>query len=829
MYKFKIIIILLTVQIISQQLNAQITLDYANPKEYVVGGISITGVRYLNHSALVQLSGLQVGQKLKIPSEDVTKSLRKLWKQGLFSDIEISYTKVTGDSIFLNIYFQERPRLSQIVFTGLSNTQTKDMTEKIDLKRGKQITDNVLNNVRNTITKHFVDKGFYHTKVTTITKNDTTFQNSVILYVNVDKKQKVKIREIVFEGDSVFEPQKLKHFLKETKEKRWYGLFKPSKYVPSKFKEDKVKFVSKLNEKGYRDAQIVSDSLRVNEDKSLSLFIKITEGDKFYFRDIKWIGNTKFTSDVLSKALKIKKGDIFDQAALDKRLSSDEDAVSNLYMDDGYLFFQVDPVEMQIVNDSIDIEMRIIEGPQAVINNVIITGNTRTNDHVIRREIRTVPGELFRRSEIIRTIRELASLGHFDPEQIVPTPKPNPSNGTVDLEYALVEKPNDQVELSGGWGQGMIVGTLGLRFNNFSTKNIFEKKAWQPLPVGDGQQLSIRGQTNGKYYQSYSVSFVEPWLGGKKANSLSVSLSHTLQSGSLGYYGPTSSSLASDRKMKTTAAGIGLGRRLKWPDDYFTLYNEISYRKYDLTNFRMSNNIAFDNGISNQLSFNTVLGRNSVSQPLYPRFGSDFSLGLEFTPPFSKWNNKNYKDTPGEVNAEKYKWVEFYKWTFKASWFTSIWKDLILNAKAEYGFVGYYNSDIGPSPFEGYEIGGDGMGFYTYGQTMIGLRGYENGALTPDNGANMYSKYALELRYPISLSQSATIYGLIFTEAGNGWNSFKNFNPFGLYRSAGVGVRIFLPMLGLLGVDWGYGFDDAPGAPVGPNGSKFHFVLGQQF
>ncbi len=833
MNKFKIILILLTVQFLSQQLNAQINSDYANPKEYVIGGISISGVKYLNHSALIQLSGLQIGQKIKIPGDDASKSLRKLWKQGLFSDIEISYTKVTADSIFLNIYLQERPRLSKIIFSGLNSTQTKDMTEKIDLKRGKQVTDNVLNTVRNTIKKHFVDKGYYHTEVTTITKNDTTFQNSVILYINVDKKQKVKIKEIVFEGDSVFDSQQLKHYLKNTKEKRWYGLFKPSKYVPSKYKEDKANFVTKLNEKGYRDAQILKDTLKVNEDMSLSLYIKIVEGDKFYFRDIKWIGNTKFTSDVLTRALKIKKGDIFDQAVLDKRLSSDEDAVSNLYMDDGYLFFQVNPIETQVINDSIDLEMRIIEGPQATINQVIITGNTRTNDHVIRREIRTLPGELFRKSEIIRTIRELAQLGHFDPEQIVPTPKPNQANGTVDLEYALVEKPNDQVELSGGWGAGMIVGTLGLRFNNFSTKNIFEKKAWQPLPTGDGQQLAIRAQTNGKYYQSYSLSFVEPWLGGKKPNSLSISLSHTIQSGNYSSYSQIAST-ATDRKMKITGAGVGLGRRLNWPDDYFTLYNEINYRKYDLTNYRMSSAIDFSNGVSNQLSFNTVLGRSSVSQPLYPRFGSDFSLGFEFTLPFSKWNNKDYNAKPDSVNtaeminSKKYEWVEFYKWTFKASWFTSIWKDLILNAKAEYGFVGYYNSAIGPSPFEGYNIGGDGMGYYTYGQTMIGLRGYENGSLTPAGGANMYSKYSLELRYPISLAQSATIYALTFVEAGAGWNSFKTYNPFGLYRSAGAGVRVFLPMLGLLGIDWAWGFDAAPGTTK-PHGSQIHFILGQQF
>lgn len=801
---------------------AQITLDYTNPKEFIIGDISISGVKYLNHSALIQLSGLIQGQKIKVPGDDITLSLKKLWKQGLFSDIQISYTKIDGDTIYLDIYLQERPRLNEVYITGVNNTQAKDLKEKIDLKRGKQVTENVLNTARNTIKSHYVNKGFYNTEVTSVVKDDTTFQNAVQVYINVDKKEKVKIKEISFKGNSDLTEKKLRKFLKDTKHKRWYGLFKPSKYIPSKYKDDKLNLITKMNEKGYRDAKIIKDSIVVNEDKTLSIYLDIIEGNKFYFRNIKWVGNTKFSSENLSKQLKIKSGDVYDQALLEKRLTVADDAVSNLYMDDGYLFFNVTPVEMQIINDSIDIEMRIYEGPQATINNVTITGNTRTNDHVIRREIRTYPGELFRKSDVIRTIRELATLGHFDPEQIVPTPVPNPSNGTVDLEYSLVEKANDQVELSGGWGAGMIVGTLGLRFNNFSTKNLFDKKAWQPLPTGDGQQLSVRAQTNGSYYQSYSISFVEPWLGGRKRNSLSISLYHTLQSRYLGYYTSTTSS--SD-KMKITGASIGMGRSLKWPDDYFTLYNDISFRRYNLNNYRMSSAIDFTTGVSNQLSFNTIFARNSVSQPLYPRFGSDFSLGLEFTLPFSKWNNVDYSEA---TDSTKYQWVEFYKWTFKGSWFTTIVGNLVLNARAEYGFTGFYNSDIGPAPFEGYEIGGDGMGYYVYGKTMVGLRGYENSSITRYSPANLYAKYTMELRYPLTLSQSATIYALTFMEAGNGWTSFKKINPFGLYRSAGVGVRVFLPMLGMLGIDWAYGFDKLPGATE-RSGGQFHFVLGQQF
>ena len=818
---------------------SQIQFDYANPKEYVIGDISISGIRYLNHNALIQLSGLQKGDKIKIPGDPITKSLKKLWKQGLFSDIKISYTKIIGDTIYLDIYLQERPRLSKLIITGIMNTQIKDLEEKIDLKRGGQVTENIINRTKNIIRNYFVDKGFYNVAIKVIQKNDTTYQNTVVLYINVDKKEKIKISEIDFEGNTVFDDNKLKKFLKETKQKRWYGMFKPSKYIPSKYEEDKKLLISKLNEKGYRDAKILGDTLIVNPDSTLKLIVKIEEGNQYFFKNITWVGNKKFTSGQLTRVLRIKKGDIYDQALLDKRLSTDDDAVSNLYMNDGYLFFNVTPVEITVKNDSIDLEMRIFEGPQATIKNVTITGNTRTNDHVIRREIRTRPGELFSKADIIRTVRELAQLGHFDPEQIVPTPKPNPADGTVDLEYALVEKANDQIELSGGWGAGMIVGTLGLSFNNFSTKNIFDKKAWQPLPTGDGQKLSIRAQTNGKYYQNYSLSFVEPWLGGRKPNSLSVSLSHTIQSrgvygsnpygGYSGYGGYGSSSYGypvsdgNGSRMKITSLSVGFGRRLKWPDDYFQLYNELSYRFYDLNNYALFPGLA--TGKANELAFNNVLTRSSIDQPLYSRRGSSFSLGLKFTLPISLWSGKDYEHME---QTEKYKWLEYYKWTFKASWFTQLIGDLVFNAKAEYGFIGYYNENIGPAPTEGYSLGGDGMGYYTYGSTIVGLRGYENQSLTPPGGGYIYNKYIFELRYPIALTQAATIYGLTFLESGQAWRDFSDYNPFGLYRSAGVGVRVFLPMLGLLGIDWGYGFDKTPGSS-NVSGSQFHFVMGQQF
>ncbi len=808
---------------------AQVTFDYANPKEYIIGDISITGVRYLNHNALVQISGLKKGQKIQIPGEPITKSLKKLWKQGLFSDVKISYTKIVGDTIYLNIYLQERPRLSQLVITGIQNTRVKDLEEKLDLKRGGQVTENVINRSKNIIRNYFIDKGFYNVTIDVVQKNDTNYQNTVILTFNVDKKGKVKISEIDFEGNSVFLDEKLKKYLKETKQKRWYGMFKPSKYIPEKYEEDKKTLISKLNEKGYRDAKILGDTLIANDDGTLKLIIKLDEGNQYFFRNIKWVGNKKFSSEQLSRVLRIKKGDIYDQSLLDKRLMSDDDAVSNLYMDDGYLFFNVTPVEVRVENDSIDLEMRIFEGPQATIKDVIITGNTRTNDHVIRREIRTLPGELFSKSDIIRTVRELAQLGHFDPEQIVPTPKPNPADGTVDLEYSLVEKANDQIELSGGWGAGMIIGTLGLSFNNFSTRNIFDKKAWQPLPTGDGQKLSIRAQTNGKFYQNYSLSFVEPWLGGKKPNSMSFSVSHTIQSGraynpySTGYNYYPQTAAQTDARMQITSVSLGFGRRLKWPDDFFSLYNEISYRHYDLNEYQLFPGLA--SGKANQLAFNNIISRNSVDNPLYSRRGSSFSLGLEFTLPVSLWDGRDYANMEGE---EKYKWLEYYKWTFKAEWFTQLVGDLVFHAKADYGFIGYYNSDIGPAPTEGYEFGGDGMGYYVYGKTIVGLRGYDNGTLTPRGGGYIYNKYTFELRYPIALTQAATIYGLSFFESGASWNNFSEYNPFGMYRSAGVGVRIFLPMLGLIGIDWAYGFDNLPGQ-VDPSGSRFHFILGQQF
>lgn len=832
---------LILLQIVSfAQIDGLSSISYSSPKSYQIAEITVSGIKYLDAPVLIQLSGLQEGENIMVPGEKITKAIEKLWKQGLFSDVSISATKVEENRIFLDIHLKERPRLSKLIFVGIKESEAEELTEKINLKRGGQITDNVLNNVRNIITEHYLDKGFLYTQVNFRQKDDSVFANTVILRILIDKKKKIKVNDIVIEGNEVFSDNKIRRTMKETKKKRWYGL-KRSKYIESAFDEDKKSVIAKYNKQGYRDATITYDSIYRFDDKTVQLTMKIDEGRKYYFGDIRWMGNTKYSSEQLSRALKIKKGDVFDQEVLDNRLTIDQDAVGNLYLDDGYLFFNVDPIEKSLENDTIDLEMRIYEGQQATVDRVTINGNTKTNDHVVMREIRTKPGELFSKSDIIRTVRELAQLGHFDPEKIVPTPVPNQAEGTVDLDYALEERPNDQIEISGGWGANMVVGTIGLRFNNFSTRNIFDKNAWRPLPTGDGQTLSLRAQSNGNRYQSYSLSFVEPWLGGKRPNSLSVSIYHSLQ---------TNGEKVGDdnrRSMKINGVSVGFGRRLEWPDDYFTLYHELSFQNYDLNRWTY---FIFQDGKSNNLSLSTTLSRNSIDNPLYTRSGSSISLSVQFTPPYSSFKDDRWweltEDKKANVMAasesdrqdkiedleksERYKWIEYHKWSFKAAWYSRVIGDLVLHTKAQFGYLGYYNKNLGYSPFEGYRLGGDGMsGYSLYGSETVGLRGYTNNSLTPKGGGNMYNKFTMELRYPVTLSQSATIYALGFLEGGNAWSSFKEYNPFGINRSAGVGLRIFLPMIGLMGIDWGYGFDEIPGRNSDSWGSQFHFVLGQQF
>jgi len=841
--------------LIGVKLSAQVvdslnfSLYYSSPKTYEIGGIDVIGIKYLDKNNLILLSGLQVGDEILVPGEKVTDAIHKLWRQGLFSDVKIIAGKIVDNKVYLQIHLTERPRLSDVNFYGVSKSEQEDITDKVLLLKGSQMTDNTINRAEKVIEKIFHDKGFLNTEVNIVQRDDTLLQNHVILDIQVDKKEKVKIQDIKIYGNIGLTAGQLEKSMKKTKARKLKNFFSSKKFLEEEFDNDKLNLIKKYNEHGYRDAYIVSDSVVPTHDNRVNIYLTVDEGNQYYFRDIKWLGNTKYNSEFLDFVLGIKKGDIYDQTLLEERISTDDDAVSNLYLNNGYLFFNVYPVETRVKNDSIDLEIRIEEGSQATIDRVIITGNTKTHEHVARREIRTKPGQLFSKDAIMRSYRELAQLGHFDPEQISPTPIPHPEEGTVDIKYDLVEKANDQVELSGGWGAGMFVGTIGLRFSNFSMRNFFNKEAWRPLPTGDGQTLSLRAQTNGTYYQSYSLSFVEPWLGGKKPNSLSLSFYHSRQtqgnsdyyyggygsaygyssySSPYGYssYNPYSYEIT--QRMNVTGLSIGLARRLSWPDDYFTIYNEISLQNYYLDNWKY---FLFQNGHSNNLSFKTVFGRNSVDNPIFPRSGSNFSLSLEFTPPYSWFNDKDYAQLQEDDNlSEIYKWIEYHKWGFKGSVFTPISKNnkLILHAHFEYGFLGYYNENA-RSPFEGYNLGGDGMtGYSYYGMETIGLRGYENNSLTPEAGGNLYNKLTLELRYPITLQQSATIYVLGFMEAGNAWTNFQDFNPYNLKRSAGLGVRFFLPMFGQMGFDWGYGFDDVTGQPDA-GGSQFHFIMGQSF
>lgn len=817
-------------------------LDYMYPRDYVIQDVTISGIKFIQKEVLLSLSGLRVGNTISLPGDDVTKVLNKFWEQGLFSDIKITARKIEGDKVWLDIYLLERPRMLGIEILGVSKSETTDLMEKINLRNGQQVTDDILDNTTRIIKEHYIDKGFLNTEVEIRQQMDSVRINMVRLEVVVTKNDRIKINEIHFIGNEVFPDKRLQRVMKNTKKVNM-NIFKSSKVISEKIKEDKASLIEFYNENGYRDAKVLSDSMVIltEEAKRVDLYIRLFEGNQYYIGDIEWIGNTKYPSEILSSVLGIKKGDVFDQSILDERLFYDEDAVNSVYLDNGYLFFDMQAVEVSVEDDTIDFEMRIREGEQARINDVIITGNTKTNEHVARREIWTKPGDLFSKSDIIRSVRELASLGHFDPEQIAPNPIPNSQDGTVDIEYNLIERANDQLEVSGGYGAGMLIFTAGIRFSNFSARRIFDKQAWRPVPSGDGQTLSLRAQTNGQYYQSYNFSFVEPWLGGKKRNSFSVSAFHSKMnpSSTSYYYNITSKEDIPDEYMKITGGSIGLGRRLAWPDDFFTLQHSLSFQRYQLKDYKYQ--FIAENGNFNNFSLNTILGRNSTDQPIYPRRGSNISLSLQLTPPYSSFNNTiDYKNAPDEV---KYKWVEYHRWMFKGDWYKAIVQNLVFYTRMHFGYLGMYNPDIGPSPFESFDVGGDGLtGYNLYGRETVAMRGYENGYLTPrvidgvvvpgiqagNKSGNVYTKLTMELRYPISLNPSATIFVLGFLEAGDAWYSIEDFTPYRAKRSAGVGMRAFLPMFGLLGVDWGYGFDE-PWEDAGVSGSQFHFTIGQQF
>ncbi len=807
--------------------------DYSRAEDYVIGGVTISGVRFLDPNALVGISGLRIGQEVSVPGDAITNAVKKLWQQGLFSDVRINIVRTAADTVFLDITLQERPRISSVKYNGMKNSEVQDLAEKINMPVGSQLTSYLLNNTRKIITDHFVEKGFLNTTVDFIQKDDPSQPNNIILTVNVDKKEKVKIADIVFVGNENFSSRQLRHKMKNTKQKN-LNFFKPSKYISAKYDEDKEKLQTFYNDNGFKDFKILRDSLYPVSENRVGLMIRVDEGKQYFLRNVDWVGNSVYKKEDLQKVLNIKKGAIYNQSHIMDRLnglSGAQDAVSNLYQDNGYLFSRLTPVESKVENDSVDLEIRIYEGDQAYLNNIIISGNTRTNEHIARRELFTLPGDLYSKSNIIRSIRQLGVLGHFDPEKIDPNVLPDPSNGTVDLLYKLEEKANDQFEISGGWGAGMLVGTIGVRFNNFAMRNFFNLKEWRPYPSGDGQSLSIRAQSNGRLYQSYNLSFVEPWLGGNKPNSFSVSFYRSLM---------TNGRKKSDinyQSMIMDGASVGLGKRLEWPDDFFSIYGEMSYQRYKLNDFTYYH-FLFSNGVSNLLSFTTRLTRFSTSPNLiYPRSGSQFVLSLQITPPYSLISGRNYV---GTSDQERYKWIEFHKWIFKADYYYPVTQDdkLILNAKFAFGYLGYFNKSIGPSPFENFYLGGSGMtGYSLYGREIIALRGYTDGSLTPTDtrtgspAGNVYSKLTFELRYPVTLNQQATIYALAFLEAGKAWHSLNQYNPFKMNRSAGIGLRANLPMFGLLGIDWGYGFDpvDDPITYPDANHSQFHFVIGQQF
>jgi outer membrane protein insertion porin family len=805
--------------------------NFSSYDDYIIGGVTVTGVRFLDPSALIGISGLRLGQEVTIPGDALKLAVQKLWQQGLFSDVRISISRTSMDTVYLDIALQERPRISSVKYNGLKKSETQDLVEKINLPVGSQVTPYLLNTAKKIIIDHFVEKGFLNTEVTYIQKDDPDQANNVLLTVNVDKKEKVKISEIKFVGNEYFETSKLLRKMKGTKIKN-LNFFRASKFIQEKFEEDKLKLTTFYNDNGFKDFSILSDSLYPTVEDRVGLLIRIEEGDQYFLRKVDWVGNSVYRKEDLERVFNIKKGSVYNQSLINDRLNGSggaQDAVSSLYQDFGYLFSRLTPVEAKVESDSVDLEIRIYEGDQAYLNDILISGNTRTNEHIARRELYTLPGDLFSKEKIIRSIRQLGVIGHFDPEKINPTPLPDVANGTVDLLYKLEERANDQFEVSGGWGAGMLVGTVGVRFNNFAMRNFFDLKEWKPYPSGDGQSLSLRMQSNGKVYQSYTVSFVEPWLGGKKPNTFSVSVYRSVMTNGQGKNEQGRQSMIID------GATIGLGKRLTWPDDYFSLYGELSYQRYFLKDYQVYS-FLFDNGTSNMLSLTTRLTRFSTSPNLiYPRSGSSFTLSLQATPPWSLISGKDMTDVTDQV---KYKWIEFHKWVFKADYYFPLSPNdkLVLNSRAAFGYLGFYNPDIGPSPFEYFYVGGDGMsGYNFYGREVVAQRGYTNGSLTPYDpikgkpSGNVYSKITFELRYPVSLNPQATIYGLAFLETGRAWYSLSEFNPFNMCRAAGFGLRANLPMFGLLGIDWGYGFDPVPTNQSSANGSQFHFVIGQQF
>ena len=842
-----------------QGLRAQdVEVDYNHPRKVVVSGVRVEGNSYYSSQQIIQLTGLEEGMEVTVPSEDVSNIVKRLLLQRFFEDVSVSIDSLSaaGDSAIFRIALRERPRLSRWNFTGVSSSERKDLTEKLKLRRGGEFSEYIEKTSVDLIKSYFHEKGFLLCTVDVDVRRDSLIANATRVDFNIDKGKKVRIKDINFIGNEHVKDYKIAKEMKKTKSNKIYNFFSSKKFDAKEYVNDKKTALNAFSEAGYRDARLVRDSVYYIEPNRLAIDLEFEEGDKYYFRDITWTGNSVYSANTLNSILQLNKGDVYDVVTMQKRLfgggkQTDYD-VSKAYRDNGYLFFQLNPVETNIQNDSVDVEIRISEGKQATLNNIVINGNDLTNEKVVRRQIFTRPGQLFSQSNFERSLREIASLGQFDPESIMDPSQgwsiiPNQANSTVDIIYNVTEKPSSQLEVSGGWGGNTFVATVGVSFNNFSTHRIFDKSAWRPVPLGDAQNLAFRFQTNGTYYTALTASFTEPWLFGKKPTSLNLSLYYTRQTNSYLALGL----LSHDKQMEVYGFAASLGRRLKWPDSYFVLYNGLSWQSYRLTNW-YSGFFIFDDGISHNISYSMNLMRNSTDQQIYPRSGSDFSLSVHLTPPFSllrkydydaagnkipvnSWRDVNY-NSGNWSSRNRYKWIEYNKWKFSGATYIQLAGDLVLMARAQFGYLGYYNRNWGYSPFEGFLVGGDGMsGYSSYGSEVIALRGYSNYSLTPympsvynSNGysyaGNVYDKFTVELRYPVVLQPSSTIFALAFLEGGNCWSDIKKFNPFEIKRSAGVGIRVFLPMIGLLGVDWGYGFDDTQHGK-----SQFHFVIGQQF
>lgn len=845
-------------------------IDYSRtPQNYTIGGIAVEGVKNYDDYLLIGLSGLSVGQDITLPGEDITQAVKRYWRNGLFSNVRIEVDSLVGEQAYLHIYLTQRPRISKLNYNGVKKSEREDLEARLGLIKDNQLTPNMVDRTKILAKKYFDEKGYKNAEVEVIQHDDLSEPDKIIVDININKKDKVKVHRITLVGNEALSTKKIKGTLfkngtfKKTHEKRRLSSwFRSKKFIDEKYKEDKENLIAKYNELGYRDAIIEVDSVTAYGEDAVDIYIKIDEGQRYYVRNIEWVGNTLYSTDVLSELLRMKKGDVYNQQLLADRISNDADAIGNLYYNNGYVFYRLEPVEINIVNDSVDLEMRITEGTQAHISRVKITGNDRVYENVVRRELRNKPGDLFSKEALERSYREIASMGHFDAEHIDYKVEPDPVNGTVDLGWGLTSKSNDQVEFSLGYGQTGVIGKIGLRFSNFCMANLFNKDGLRRgiLPQGNGETFSISGQTNGRYYQSYSVSYINPWFGGKRPNSLSVSAFFSKQTDvsdnyyNSAYYNSYSNYLYGygtngsnyyyenfydpDKFVKIFGFSLGWGKRLRWPDDYFMLSADLSYQRYILKDWEY---FLITNGSCNNISLNLVLSRNSTDNQIYPRRGSEFVLSGSFTPPYSLFDKKDYSSLGQNPSSatymrelqEKYKWIEYHKWKFKSRTYIALTgqsKCPVLMTRVEVGVLGAYNKNK-RSPFETFYVGGDGTSGYssTYATETIGLRGYDNGALTPYGYTGYaYDRFTLELRYPLMLGNSTNIYALGFVEGGNAWSDVKDFNPFNLKRSAGVGVRIFLPMVGLLGVDWAYGFDKVFGSSA-YGGSQFHFILGQEF